>query len=89
MNLFESIKNKNKEELARFLLEVSSSSEPWFEWFNKNYCKKCENVRVYIAEFGKEVKCAPCQVFGECPLGVGISEVTEKEIIEMWLDQEC
>lgn len=34
----------NRQELAKWLLDISIEPSPWGEWFDRNYCQRCASV---------------------------------------------
>lgn len=70
---------------------------PWLEWFDRNYCSKCEPVYV-TKEDSKEklgfellynikTTCAYCEINKECKFFPGRENPSMVEIIEMWLKE--
>lgn len=99
MTNFEKLKTMTVDELADWLNENCQHDEaPWVEWFDKNYCKKCEPItcRVEATNIGleplfpeQEVDCAYCELENKCrfcPEATGIPSL--KTIIKMWLEGE-
>jgi hypothetical protein len=68
---FEKIKNMSAEELAEFLDRLDCPEhQPWLDWGNEKFCKKCEPVMVHYVDSPRQFEVSPCDI-GECPFGVG------------------
>lgn len=87
MTIFENIKLKNIDELAQWISEYAVTGGcPWDNWFDKNYCNKCETVIVDGSEY------AWCELNCKCRYFQDMDDVPNYErIIKMWLelDGEC
>jgi len=101
MTNFEKFKSMSIDELADWLDKYGQfDGSPWMEWFNDNYCKKCESIKCKFSEAdeklgftplfpGKEIDCAYCELEKHCKFFTELMEVPDnKSIIEMWLNQE-
>lgn len=88
MTVFESIKSKNIEELAEWLDEYGMyDGSPWMNWFDDNYCNKCEAEVIYIPEFKRECDCAWCELHHKCKHFLDMNDIpNNKQIIKMWLE---
>lgn len=92
MTVFEVIKSMSVDELAEWLDKHGMfDGSPWMNWFDKNYCLKCESEFAYVpnlygdrkAEFGY------CELHGCCRYFKDEKEVPDnKRIIRMWLETE-
>lgn len=90
MTQFDNIKSKNIDEFAEWLDEKClSDSAPWYEWFDENYCKKCETIcqQTYfhgVSEYAwcelNNDRCRFFQDMNEIPYG--------KDLVKMWLETE-
>jgi hypothetical protein len=82
MTVFDSLKNKNIDEVAGWLDEhIVTDDVPWFRWWDDNYCKGC------MAEAEEKVW---CEIHGNCKFFKDQEEIpSHKEIIKMWLESEC
>ena len=97
MTVFENIKNKNINEFAEWLdnnYETYDTS-PWMNWWNDNYCTKCETVIDYVPDdegeqtwhFGME--CAWCELNDKCRFFPEMDDAPDsKDIIKLWLESE-
>lgn len=93
MTNYEKIKSMSEEELANFLVRYTEA--PWMDWWDKNYCSKCETVRLTqeesqkylgIKPFREIIEAGYCEVHDRCRYFVELDHcVTNKEIIELWL----
>ncbi len=94
MNNFEKLKSMTVSELADWLDKYGQfEGSPWIEWFDKNYCKKCEPIKCKVDEKnaffpGHTVDCAYCELEHKCKYFPELKEVPDdKTIIEMWLNR--
>jgi hypothetical protein len=90
MTKFESIKSKNIDEFAEWLDKYGAyDGSEWCEWFDKNYCRKCESEYVYVEMFKNEQPCAWCELHNKCKFFEGVNDIPDnKQIIKMWLETE-
>lgn len=90
MTVFDNFKNKNIDELAEWLSEYCSFDQaPYWRWWDKNYCNKCEPEIAYLFSSDKESKCAWCELYDKCKFFQDMNEIPDsKEIIKMWLLSE-
>ena len=62
---------------------------PWIEWFDKEYCKKCEPEFAYIESLNGKHECGWCEIHKKCKYFKNLDDVpSNKEIIKMWLGLE-
>lgn len=92
MTVFNEIISKNIDEFAEWLDKNGVQDfSPWSEWFDKNYCKKCESIIkinphcCYIkSEYAwcelNDGKCKFFQDMDDIPYG--------KQLIKMYLESE-
>lgn len=88
---YERIKNFSVEELANWLDEYGIlDGSPWMNWFNDNYCNRCERVPVtYTDTSGNTAKfeCAWCELNNdECKFFERYMD--SREIVKEWLEQD-
>ena len=101
MTLFDKFKSMTIDELAEFIDEYGMyDNTPWMNWWDKNYCDKCESIKLdydetqkilNIVPFFKEAKieCAYCEVYNKCRYFLDNDDVpSTKDIIKMWLEAE-
>ena len=100
MTNFECINAMSVEVLAKWLDEHGQfDGSPWMDFFNENYCKKCETITVKrkVSEdklgisplCGGELDCAWCEVHHKCKYFKELDDVPDnEEIIKMWLNHE-
>ena len=97
MNNFEKIKQMPLEEFADWLYEHGMVDDtPWMNWFNENYCNKCESIIVKAEDaeevlglkplYDKECKCSYCEVYENCCKFFPDNYPSNKDIIKMWLE---
>lgn len=91
MTKFESIKSKNIDEFAEWLDKYGAyDGSEWCEWFDDNYCQKCETEYIYSERFDMELPCGWCEIHhNKCRFFQDMDSVPDnKEIIKMWLETE-
>ena len=99
MTNFEKLKSMSLEDFATFIDKHSMyDNTPWMNWWDKNYCDKCESIKLnyeetqkilQIVPFFKEstIECAYCEVHGRCRYFPNIEETPSmQEIVKMWLE---
>lgn len=92
MNNFSVFQTKNIDELADWLDKHGAyDNSIWGEWFDKNYCSKCEPVKV--EEFEGRSWCdeyAWCEVNGKCKHFQELDMIpSNKQVVKMWLESEA
>ena len=97
MNNFEKIKQMSLEDFAEWLYEHRMVDDtPWMEWFNENYCDKCESIIVKAEDaeevlgikpfYNEEYECAYCEVYEDSCKFFPNGYPSNKDIIKMWLE---
>jgi hypothetical protein len=72
MTNFEKFKSMSIDELADWLDKYGQfDGSPWMEWFNDNYCKKCESIECEVDEKdafwpGYTMDCTYCELENKC-----------------------
>lgn len=92
MKVFDSIKNKNIDELVDWIDEYFEfDSAPYWRWWDENYCKKCEPIESECPNsFGFDTDCAYCEINNNCKFFKDMDDIPDsKQIIKMWLESEC
>ena len=102
MTKFESIKSKNIDEFAEWLDKHGQyEGSAWCEWFDKNYCQKCEMITISRKEYARivgwncsdyygDIECGYCEVHKKCRFFEDMDKVPDNtEIIKMWLETEA
>ena len=105
MTNLEKLKEMPIKELAEWLDENGMfDNSPWSNWFNENYCEKCESVKCKYEDAEKTVgftpylfgyyngdlECAYCEIENKCRFFPELDDVPDnKEVIEMWLIEEA
>lgn len=90
MTNFENIKAMSIDEFAEWLAKYESWEDtPWIQWFNDNYCDKCELETGTMVDTGKEMLFAWCELHEKCKFFPDLEDIPDdKEIIKMWLEAE-
>ncbi len=95
MTNFERFTSMTISELADFLDEYGQfDGSPWMEWFNENYCSKCESIKCKVDEKnaffpGHTIDCAYCELENKCKYFPALKDIPDnKIIIEMWLEEK-
>ena len=85
MTMFDIIKCQNIDEFTEWLAEHSSAGFlSWDNWFDENYCHKCEAVTVDNKEY------AWCELNHKCKFFEEMDSIPSyKQVIKMWLEREC
>jgi hypothetical protein len=78
------------ENFAAWLASITCGKEtPWSKWHNETYCKNCVPKECRYPDGKKTFKVHECEFSdGKCPFGVGINDLSEKELIKLWLSQK-
>lgn len=96
MTNFDKIKNMTFEQFAGWLDEHGMiDNTPWMNWFDENYCDKCESIIVKAGDakevlgikpfYNEEYECAYCEVHDHCRFFPD-KYPSNKDIIKMWLE---
>ncbi len=92
MTVFEYLTSKDIDEFSEWLDEHGMfDGSSWMNWFDKNYCLKCEPEIVRIPNIdGERVEeIGWCELHGKCKFLQYMNETPDnKAIIKMWLEQE-
>ena len=100
MTRFEEFKSMDIESLAEWIYENGQfDGSPWCEWWDENYCQKCEPVMCHHTEaeeklgfepfYEKDVECAYCEWHKKCRYFLDWEEQPDiKDIVKMWLESE-
>ena len=102
MTNFEKLRTMSEEEFIEWLDKYGIfDASPWNDWFNANYCEKCEPITVTYAEakqslgidlfsYESEVDCGYCELASCCKFCPEISGIpSNSDIIRLWLKQEA
>lgn len=91
MRVFDVFQSKNIDELVVWFDKYGTFGGcPWDEWFEENYCGKCEAEIIYSDKTGDVHECAWCELHNKCKHFLDLSNIPDnKQIIEMWLNSEC
>lgn len=90
MNNFEKLKSMSAEELAEWLDKHGQfDNSPWMLWWDRNYCKNCEDIICKSSDDSRHFPCAYCEIYDKCRYFQDQEDVPDnKEIIKMWLKSE-
>ena len=89
MTMFEKLRSKNIDELADWLDKYGNFEDsPWVDWWNDNYCAKCQ---CKIVEYhGIKLEISWCETHhGKCKFFKDMDEAPSgRDIVKMWLVTE-
>ena len=92
MTVFEIMKSKNIDELAKWIDEYCmTDGSPWYTWFDNKYCKHCEPIIVEgDDEFSIDLEYGWCELNGDrCKFFQDMNEIPwGKQLVKMWLESE-
>lgn len=90
MTKFDNFKSKSIDELVEWLDKYGAfDNSPWTLWFDRNYCRNCEDVVCRYEDDGREFACAWCELNGCCKFfPEQIDAPDNKQIIKLWLESE-
>ena len=90
MKVFNVIKNKNIDELSEWLDKYClSDNAPWYLWFDKNYCSKCDTVTEYSNELNGKCEFSWCELYDKCKYFPNLNDIPcNKQLIKLWLESE-
>lgn len=99
MTNFEKFKNMTIDELAKFIDDNGMYDDtPWMDWWDSNYCNKCESVILNFEDAQEilglsplfadhETECAYCEVYNKCKYFAHLEEEPSMhDIIKLWLE---
>lgn len=91
MTIFENIKTKNMDEFVEWLYSnFDIDSAPWVNWFDNNYCSKCDHITAYIKDYQRDMNFAWCEIYEKCKFFPELDGSPDsKQVIKMWLESEC
>ena len=91
MNNFEKLQSMSVEELAKWLdKNVSYDDSPWSDWFDKKYCKNCEDVVCKSPDDSRKYICAYCEIYDCCRFFSDLGDVPDsEETVKLWLEAEA
>ena len=91
MRNVDKIKSKSLDEFAEWLDKYGAFDDsPWLNWWNENYCSKCDSEVIKTLIFENETECAWCELHNKCRFFQDMDEVPDsKQMIKMWLESEC
>lgn len=63
---------------------------PWIQWFDSNYCAKCEPETTVLPNYHREAECAFCENHNYCRfLGESVDIMDGRTVIKMWLEEQA
>ena len=98
---YNQFRSMSLEELAEWLDNHGQhDGSPWMIWFDKNYCSKCESIKIkkensksvlgFELMFSDETTCSYCEVYKKCKYFQDKDETPNNaDIIKMWLEEQC
>lgn len=88
--VFDEIVSKNIDELAEWLDKYGYfDGSPWTEWFDKNYCSKCESVITGEQDEYWSNEFYWCELNGKCRFFVEMDNIPDnKFVIKLWLGSD-
>lgn len=91
MRMIDKIKSKSLNDFAAWLDKIGQFEDsPWLDWFDENYCSKCESEFVNVKAFGRCMECAYCEVHNKCRFFQEMDHTPNgKEMVKMWLESEA
>ena len=99
MNVFEKFITSDIDTLVMWFDKYSQVNDShWMNWWDENYCDKCESIVLpteeYRSIFGcssyaDTMTCGYCELKGKCKFFPDLDAVPDnKDIIKMWLESE-
>lgn len=90
MTKFDNFKSKNIDELVEWLDKYGAfDNSPWVLWFDKNYCRNCEDVVCRYEDGRRDFYCAWCELNDGCKFFPEQSDTPDnKQVIKLWLESE-
>lgn len=90
MKIIDVIKSYTTDEMVDFLDEYSMhDSNPWFDWWDENYCSKCMTEIKFTPYCGRYFEYAYCELHNNCRYFQDMEEVPDsKQILKIWLETE-
>ena len=97
---YNQFRSMSLEELAEWLDNHGQhDGSPWMIWFDKNYCSKCESIKIkkensksvlgFELMFSDETTCSYCEVYKKCKYFQDKDETPNNaDIIKMWLEEQ-
>lgn len=84
------MKEKDTTELAKWLnYHFHEAYAPWDDWWETNFCSKCETEIVTCVDSGREMSLAWCELCGKCKFFQELDKVPDsKQVIKLWLESE-
>ena len=97
MTNFDKLKSMSIDEFAKWLEEHGMiDNTPWMNWWDNNYCDKCESIIIKADEaesslgikpfYNEEYECAYCEMHDHCKFFPNQESPSISDIIKMWLE---
>ena len=102
MTNIEKFKSMTLDELVEWLdKNCAFDDSPWLKSFDKNYCSKCESIKIDYKEAEEKlgldpidpmfcngnIECAFCEIYNKCRFFKEYKEApNNKEMIRLWLN---
>lgn len=90
MTKFEQIKPDTIDKMVEFLDKYGAfDGSPWMLWFDRAYCRNCDDIMCRYEGGTREFGCAFCELNDYCKYFPEYGEKLEnKQIIKLWLESE-
>ena len=100
MTNYKKLISKSPRALAEWLDKSGQfDGSPWMKWFDKNYCSKCDSIKINRADskdilgfelmFKSDTTCSYCEFYKKCKYFPDKEEIPSNvDIIEMWLKEQ-
>lgn len=90
MTVFEQIKKMNLDELAVWIRDNWLHDEDLvIDWWDKNYCQKCELEKITFSNVDHEHECSYCEKYDKCRFFDEQDELPDDlQIVKLWLQSQ-
>ena len=79
---FEKFKSMDIDQLSAWLDEYGQfDSSPWMLWFDRKYCKNCQDVMCKSADASREFPCSYCELYDTCKFFPDFHEAPDNKMI--------
>ena len=90
MNNFDKLKSLDIDKFTEWLDDNGQyDTAPWSLWFDRKYCKNCEDIICKSPDDLFHSRCAYCEIYDKCRFFDEMEDVPDsKEIVRLWLEAE-
>lgn len=91
MTLFEKIKSMDIDELVEWFAQFDyrHGNAIWLNWFDENYCQKCEPIMGKYTDSDKEMEFGWCELNHKCKYFQDLDSIpSDEQMVRMWLESE-